>query len=64
MHAPLGTKIDTTIEGDSGTTHTIRTDSNGVMSCTCMTWRFTKKPIQDRSCKHIERALAAWRIAP
>ncbi len=57
MYAPLGLKVNTTIEGDSGTTHTIRTDSKGIISCTCMAWRMMKKPIQNRSCKHIDRAM-------
>lgn len=44
-------------KGSRGADYFITTDGQGVISCTCMSWRVEKKPIKDRSCKHIREAL-------
>ncbi len=45
--------------------YVLKTDKNGVVSCSCMSWRFQKLPIGDRCCKHLleavrDRAKTSW----
>jgi len=35
------------------TNYTVSLDAAGVWSCTCPSWKFSKKPIQHRACKHL-----------
>lgn len=48
-------------EGSRGAKYHITTDGNGVISCTCISWRVMKQPIADRICKHIQRELVRRR---
>lgn len=43
------------IQSDSNANKSYRVavDKNGVISCTCPSWKFQSKPIELRSCKHI-----------
>lgn len=42
------------MEGSNGHKHLV---DLAARSCTCPAWRFQKKPIQDRTCKHVEAAV-------
>ena len=46
--------------GSRGAVYYITTDANGVVSCTCMSWRFMKTPIETRVCKHIEQEMTRF----
>ena len=41
----------------SDRTYAIKEDLQGNLSCGCMSWRFQKKPVEERSCKHTEEFL-------
>jgi hypothetical protein len=34
------------------TMHEVTRDSRGNLYCSCPAWKFQKKPVEDRSCKH------------
>lgn len=36
---------------------------HGNMRCSCMAWKFSKKPAAERTCKHLERMKDALRVA-
>lgn len=44
------------VEVDGSRDHKYLVDL-AVRSCTCPAWRFQKKPISERTCKHLDAAL-------
>ena len=56
-----GRDLIAAVTGSRGARYFITTDGDGVISCTCMAWRFQRAPIAARRCKHIAEALARER---
>ena len=56
-----GRDLIAAVTGSRGARYFITTDGDGVVSCTCMAWRFMKLPIARRTCKHITETLARER---
>lgn len=42
----------------SGKTYTIKQGKDGVLYCNCPAWKFQKKPVEQRHCKHYRMAIA------
>lgn len=45
------TKIE--VKGEHEKTYEIKRGVDGVVYCTCPSWRFQKKPVAKRVCKHM-----------
>lgn len=46
-------------DSDPSRTYDVRKGRDGNVYCTCPAWRFQRKPVAERTCKHIDRLAAA-----
>jgi len=51
------TQVGEVASRSSDRAYAIKEDQHGNLSCGCMSWRFQKKPVEERVCKHTEEFL-------
>lgn len=52
------TQVGEVLSHSSNRTYKISEDQYGNLSCECMAFRYQPKPVNERTCKHIEEFLA------